>query len=462
MKKKYFGTDGIRGKVNGNVINAEFMFKFSQSVYCSLKYGESQNYSTDIKSIIIGKDTRFSGDMLEKALVSGFTACGANVILVGILPTPAISFLVKELQADLGIMITASHNPAEDNGIKIFDKSGFKICSDVENKIEQMIETDFYSNDSRAIKELKQDSEVYGRTIILEDAQEKYIKHLKLSLPESFNMSGLKILLDCANGAAYKIAPKIFADLGAEVIAIGVSPDGKNINKSCGVMDIEELRKKILEIENQESVIGIAFDGDADRITLVNEKGEIIDGDQIIAILAYHLNRENKLNNNYVVGTEMSNLGLETYLNSIGIKLARAFVGDKNVASKMQEYDSNLGGEQSGHIIIGKNDATCDAIKTALQLLARETRILKKFDPVPQFLENIYLQNTDEIDYKAKLDNYIHNTNEEYNRLYSKNAKILLRKSGTENLIRIMVESADINLAKDIINSIKLEIQEIG
>ena len=445
MQRKYFGTDGIRGRSNIGIITPEIMIKLARATSIACDFiGKNP-------TIVIGKDTRLSGYMLEFALTSGFISMGANIVLVGPIPTPAISMLVRSLRADLGMVISASHNPYYDNGVKFFQSSGYKIPVELENKIEQLMATELsgYATEYDSL----------GRAIRLEDARGRYIEHVKYSFPSTLKLDGVKIVVDCANGAAYDIAPKVFHELGAEVITCAVNPDGFNINHECGVTNLKLLSQKVLE---HKADLGIALDGDADRVMIIDENGNAIDGDQVIASLAYYLSKSSRLKNNVVVATIMSNMGLELYLKTIGISLVRTSVGDKHVVQKMIELDCNLGGEQSGHIIIGANQATGDGIKAALQVLAMYkeadnisiSKLLNKFIPIPQFTQNIHYDykhyGQQVITQKEKIEDIT----KLYKERYGQEARIVLRSSGTEPIIRLMVESDDSSLAKKLLSEI--------
>ena len=352
MIKKYFGTDGIRGKVNGSKINGEMFFKFGLAAGIYFK-----NLRKNKQIAIIAKDTRLSGYTLEPALVSGLASAGMHIYTLGPLPTNGLAMLTKKMRANMGIMITASHNPYHDNGLKLFGPDGLKLSDRIEKKIEKLIDSKITKNLSKPIE--------LGRVKRLEDANENYIKILKSNFPKNFNLKGLKIVLDCANGAGYKAGPNLFKSLGAKVISIGVEPNGLNINDRCGSTYPSKLSKAV---KKHKADIGIALDGDADRIILCDEKGKIIDGDQIIAMLAKRWKKK-KLLKGGVVGTLMSNYGLEQFFKSEKIKFVRAYVGDRYVKEKMKANNFNLGGEQSGHIILGKFATTGDGLLVALEVL---------------------------------------------------------------------------------------------
>ena len=443
MKNKYFGTDGIRGTVNKGNINGEKFFKFGLA---SGTYFKNQKKNTQIA--IIAKDTRLSGYTLEPALVSGLVSGGMNVFTLGPLPTNGLAMLTKSMKANMGIMITASHNPYYDNGLKLFGPDGLKLSDKIEKKIEKLI-------DAKNTNQLT-DSKFLGRVKRLEDGNDRYIKILKSNFPKKFNLKGLKIVLDCANGACYKAAPKLLKDLGAKIKTIGDKPNGININDKCGSTYPSKLKS---EVKKFKANIGIAFDGDADRIIMCDEKGKIIDGDQIIAMLAQRWKYKRILKGG-VVGTLMSNYGLEKFLNQQHIKFYRSKVGDRYVKEKMKILNYNLGGEQSGHIILGKFATTGDGLLVALEVLfslrkgKKASELLNVFKPLPQILENVFVKNKDVIDRK-KCKLAIDNAN----KLMGQRGRILVRKSGTEPKIRIMAESNNKSLIIKCINLIKKSIK---
>jgi phosphoglucosamine mutase len=455
MQLKYFGTDGIRGRSNIGIITPETMIQLAMATVVACKFSEKKAPSK--ATIVIGKDTRLSGYMLEFALTSGLISMGVNVVLVGPIPTPAVSMLVQSLRADLGIMISASHNPYYDNGIKFFNPAGYKISGELENNIEQLMSHDLS-------KYLAHHNNL-GKAKSLADARGRYIEHIKYSFPHTRKLDGIKIVVDCANGAAYDIAPKIFHELGAEVISCAVNPDGFNINDQCGVLDSKMLANMVV---THKANLGISLDGDADRVLIIDENGKSIDGDQIIAALASYLaNIDNGLTNNIIVTTIMSNMGLDLYLKNIGLTLVRTQVGDKHVVQKMRELNCNLGGEQSGHIIIGAEQGTSDGIKVALQILAMYqmagnipiSQLLNKYQSVPQFTSNIHY---DHRHYSKNLvcTDKIGNIEQSYQKIYDQEARIIVRKSGTEPIIRLMVESMNANLAKDILTNIQNAVEQ--
>ena len=443
MTNKYFGTDGIRGTVNQGNITGEKFFKFGLA---SATYFKNQKKTKQIA--IIAKDTRLSGYTLEPALVSGLVSGGMHVFTLGPLPTNGLAMLTKSMKANMGIMITASHNPYYDNGLKLFGPDGLKLSDKIEKKIEKLI-------DAKNTNQLT-DSKLLGRVKRLEDGNDRYIKILKSNFPKKFNLRGLKIVLDCANGACYKAAPKLLRDLGAKLKTIGVKPNGININDKCGSTYPSKLK---FEVKKFKANIGIAFDGDADRIIMCDEKGKIIDGDQIIAMLAQRWKYKRILKGG-VVGTLMSNYGLERFLNQQNIKFYRSKVGDRYVKEKMKILNYNLGGEQSGHIILGKFATTGDGLLVALEVLfslrkgKKASELLNVFKPLPQILENVFVKNKDVIDSK-KCKMAIDNAN----KLMGRNGRLLVRKSGTEPKIRIMAESNNKSLITKCINLIKKSIK---
>ncbi len=444
MKNKYFGTDGIRGTVNQGNITGEKFFKFGLA---SGTYFKNQKKNKQVA--IIAKDTRLSGYTLEPALVSGLVSGGMHVFTLGPLPTNGLAMLTKSMKANMGIMITASHNPYHDNGLKLFGPDGMKLSDKIEKKIEKLIDT----KNTRQLSHPK----FLGRVKRLEDGNERYIKILKTNFPKNFNLKGLKIILDCANGAAYKAAPKLLQELGAKVISIGINPNGLNINENCGSTFPSKIKKAVIKFKAH---VGISFDGDADRIIMCDEKGKIIDGDQIIAMLARRW-KSKKILKGGVVGTLMSNYGLEKFLKSEKIKFFRSKVGDRYVKEKMKKLNFNLGGEQSGHIILGKFATTGDGLLVALEVLfslrkkRKASNLLNVFKPMPQILENVIVKNKNIVD-KRKCKNAL----KVAKKIMGHNGRILLRKSGTEPKIRIMAESNNKNLIVKCIKILKESISE--
>ena len=427
MKNKYFGTDGIRGTVNKGNITGEKFFKFGLA---SGTYFKNQKRTKQIA--VIAKDTRLSGYTLEPALVSGLVSGGMHVFTLGPLPTNGLAMLTKSMKANMGIMITASHNPYYDNGLKLFGPDGMKLSDRIEKKIEKLI-------DAKNTKQLTNPKQL-GRVKRLEDGNDRYIKILKNNFPKDFHLNGTKIVLDCANGAGYKSAPKLLEELGAKVISIGVKPNGLNINDKCGSTYPSKIRSAVKKFKAH---IGISFDGDADRIIMCDENGRIIDGDQIIAMLARRW-KAKKILKGGVVGTLMSNYGLENFLRKEKIKFLRSKVGDRYVKEKMKKLNFNLGGEQSGHIILGKFATTGDGLLVALEVLfslrkgKKASKLLNVFKPLPQILENVIVRNKEIIN-TSNCKNAIRKANV----LMGSKGRILVRKSGTEPKIRIMAESND-------------------
>ena len=425
MAKKYFGTDGIRGQVNSESINGEMFFKFGLAAGTYFK-----NQRKSKQTAIIAKDTRLSGYTLEPALVSGLASAGMHVYTLGPLPTNALAMLTKKKRANMGIMITASHNPYSDNGLKLFGPDGLKLSDKIEKKIEKLI-------DSKIIKNLSIPKDL-GRVKRLENANDEYIKILKNNFPSNFRLKGLKIAIDCANGAGYKCGPKLLKSLGAKIYDVGTSPNGLNINKNCGSTYPNKIRSLV---KRHKVDLGISLDGDADRIILCDEKGKIIDGDQIIAMLASRWKRK-KILKGGVVGTLMSNYGLQKYFKNKKIKFIRSSVGDRYVKEKMRKKKFNLGGEQSGHIILGKFATTGDGLLVALEVLfsmrkgKKASDLLNNFKPTPQVLENITVKDKSILGLpkckKAIL---------KASKLIKNQGRMLVRKSGTESKIRIMGES---------------------
>ncbi len=436
MSKKYFGTDGIRGKVNLEKINGDMFFKFGLAAGTYFK-----NYNKKKQIAIIAKDTRLSGYTLEPALVSGLTSAGMNVLTLGPLPTNGLAMLTRKMKANMGIMITASHNPYYDNGLKLFGPDGLKLSDKIERRIESLIDTKIIHNLSKP--------KFLGRVKRLENGNENYIKILKKNFPKNFSLKGLKIAIDCANGAGYKSAPKLLKSLGAKIFKIGTSPNGLNINYNCGSTHPRKI--KSLTIKHKAD-LGISLDGDADRVILCDEKGKIIDGDKILAALAIRW-KEKKILKGGVVGTLMSNYGLENFFKIRKIKFVRANVGDRYVKDKMQKNSFNLGGEQSGHIILGKFATTGDGLLVALEILfsmrkgKKASQLFNSFIPTPQLLENILVKDKEVINSKK-----CRTAIKKANKIISGHGRMLVRKSGTEPKIRVMAECEDKNLLKKCIN----------
>lgn len=431
---KLFGTDGVRGKAG------EFLTPFL-AMKLAMAFGESIEKKTG--KILVGKDTRRSGYMIENAIVSGLTAIGYNVIQIGPMPTPAIAFLTEDMRCDGGIMISASHNPYYDNGIKFFDSYGNKLS----NKIEEKIEKKYFENSFS----LKTEKEI-GKSKRIDDVIGRYIVHIKSSFPKHLNLNGIRIIVDTANGASYKVAPTIFSELGAEVITINDRPDGFNINENSGALHPEFLAKKVLEYRAD---IGFALDGDADRLVVVDEKGNIVDGDKLLGSLAYYLNTKNKLKNSAIVVTVMSNGALEEFLKKKNIKVYRSKVGDKYVLEVMKEKDLNFGGEQSGHIIFSDYAKTGDGLISALLSIAYMIESKKKASEAFN-LFNLYPQVQDNIIVSSKVPiESIKGSRELLDEITKNGYRHLVRYSGTENKLRLLVEGEDIKKAKEFLNKLK-------
>ena len=444
MNNKYFGTDGIRGTVNQGNITGENFFRFGLA---SATYFKNQKKKKQIA--IIAKDTRLSGYTLEPALVSGLTSGGMHVFTLGPLPTNGLAMLTKLMKANMGIMITASHNPYFDNGLKLFGPDGMKLSDIIEKKIERLV-------DAKNIKQLT-NPKLLGRVKRLEDGNDKYIEILKKNFPNNFNLKGTKIVLDCGNGAGYISAPKLLKKLGAKVFSIGVKPNGFNINEKYGSTYPAKIQ---LAVKKNKADVGISFDGDADRIIMCDENSKIIDGDQIIAMLARRWKLK-KILKGGVIGTLMSNYGLERFLKDEKIKFLRSKVGDRYVKEKMKKFNFNLGGEQSGHIILGKFATTGDGLMVALEVLfslrkgKKASELFNIFKPLPQVLENIVVKDKSIVDKPA-----CKNAIKKANNIMNGYGKLLIRKSGTEPKIRIMAESYDKNLILKCIKIIKNSIKK--
>ena len=439
MSKRYFGTDGIRGTVNQNKINGDMFFKFGLAAGT---YFRNQKKKKQIA--IIAKDTRLSGYTLEPALVSGLASAGMHIYTLGPLPTNGLAMLTKKMNANLGIMITASHNPYFDNGLKLFGPDGLKLSDKIEKKIEKLIDT--------KISKHLTDPSILGRVKRLEDANEDYIKILKSNFPKNFSLKGIKIAIDCANGAGYKSGPEIFKSLGAKVFDVGTSPNGLNINANCG----STFPNKIKSFSIKKKVdLGISLDGDADRIIICDEKGKLVDGDQIIAMIAMRW-KQKKILKGGVVGTLMSNYGLEKLFKEKKIKFFRSDVGDRYVKEAMKKNKCNLGGEQSGHIILGNFATTGDGILVALEVLysmrkgKKASELFKNFTQIPQKLFNIYVKDKSILNSQRCKQSIIN-----AKKLLKNKGRILVRPSGTEPKIRIMCESTDKKLMMKCINLVK-------
>ena len=443
MAKKYFGTDGIRGAINSKYINGDMFFKFGLA---SGTYFKSQKKRKQIA--IIAKDTRLSGYTLEPALVSGLTSAGMHVYTLGPLPTNGLAMLTKAMKANMGIMITASHNPHYDNGLKLFGPDGMKLSDKIETKIENLIDKKITKNLSIPEK--------LGRVKRLESGTDEYLKILKKNFPQKFNLRGLRIVIDCANGAGYKAGPELLSSLGAKVIAIGVNPNGMNINRNCGSTYPNKIKSAV---KKYKAHLGISLDGDADRIIMTDELGNIIDGDQIIAAISKRW-KEKKMLRGGVIGTLMSNYGLEKFFKSEKIKFLRANVGDRYVKEKMKKNNFNLGGEQSGHIILGKYATTGDGLLVALEVLfairkgRKASYFFNRFKKIPQVLKNIVVK-----DKSIIKDTEVKKSLKIAEKLMKGHGRILVRVSGTESKIRVMVESENTKLLSRCMNIILKKIK---
>src|SRR5882672_6098100 len=438
MVSKYFGTDGIRGRAN-RAITAELALKVGQAAGVVFRNGEHRH------RVLVGKDTRLSGYMIETALVAGFTSVGMDVLLTGPIPTPAVAMLSRSMRADLGVMISASHNPFDDNGIKLFGPDGYKLSDEIEGKIESLVDSDL-------TKKLAKGADL-GRARRIDGVHDRYIEFAKRTLPRAMSLDGLRIVADCANGAAYRVVPEALWELGAEVISVGVEPDGFNINRDCGSTAPEELCRKVREMRAD---IGIALDGDADRVLIVDERGHIVDGDQLLAVIAQSFKEDGRLAKPGVVATVMSNLGLERYLGGIGLSLERTPVVDRYVLEHMREHGFNVGGEQSGHIIMSDFTTTGDGFVAALQVLAvvkkqdqPVSKVCHRFDPLPQVLKNVRYKSGKPLE-NAKVRTAIKQAQAKLNG----QGRLVVRPSGTEPVIRVMVEGDDKGLVEEVVDGI--------
>ncbi len=447
MARKYFGTDGIRGLANGPMLTPELALKVGMAAGLTFHNGGHRH------RVVIGKDTRRSGYMLEAALQAGFTSVGMDVFLLGPMPTPAVAMLTRSLRADLGVMISASHNPYEDNGIKFFRSDGYKLPDSQEEEIEKLIDADLSPR-------LSQGRDV-GRARRIEEALTRYIEFAKGTLPRNMDFNGLRVVVDCANGAAYKTAPEALWELGAEVFKIGVEPDGFNINDQCGSTAPQAVADKVRELRAD---IGIALDGDADRVIIINEKGDIVDGDQLLAVIAQSWSERGLLSGGGIAATIMSNMGLERYLKSIGLDLFRTKVGDRYVIEAMRAKGFNVGGEQSGHIIISDFARTGDGLVAALQILAvvrKQNRpvseVTSRFEKVPQLLQNVRFKSGKPLENKS-----VKQAISEAEKRLGDVGRLVIRESGTEPLIRIMAEGDDAALVASVVHDISSLIETIA
>ncbi|MBM3468626.1 MAG: phosphoglucosamine mutase [Alphaproteobacteria bacterium] len=447
QNRQFFGTDGVRGQANIWPMTPDLIMKLAMATALKFTRGDHRH------SVVIGKDTRQSGYMVESALTAGFVSMGMDVILLGPLPTPAVAMLTRSLRADLGVMISASHNPYMDNGIKFFGPDGFKLSDHEEQEIEALILQHDKSSECTKTLPLAH-STMLGKAHRLDDATGRYIEFAKATFPRGMRLDGLKIAIDCAHGAAYKVAPKILWELGADIIPIGVSPDGSNINASCGATSLTALQETVL---THKADLGIALDGDADRLIVVDEKGSIIDGDQLLALIATSWSDDGDLHGGGVVATHMSNLGLERYLETKNLKLIRTAIGDRYVLEAMRTHGCNVGGEQSGHIILRDYTTTGDGIIAALQTLnvlvqkqLKTSQIGKIFEPVPQILTSIRTSS-----FSLLHDKHIQNAIQEAEHCLSTDrGRLLIRRSGTEPLIRIMAQGDNEETLKRLVQHI--------
>ncbi|HWE79363.1 MAG TPA: phosphoglucosamine mutase [Pseudolabrys sp.] len=438
MVRRYFGTDGIRGRAN-RVITPELALKVGQAAGLIFRNGDHRH------RVLIGKDTRLSGYMIENALVAGFSSVGMDVLLTGPMPTPGVAMLAHTMRADLGVMISASHNPFDDNGIKIFGPDGYKLSDEVELKIEALLDADL-SKQLAAGKDL-------GRARRIDGVQDRYIEFAKRTLPRGITFEDLRVVIDCANGAAYKVAPGALWELGAEVIPIGVDPDGFNINKDCGSTDLDALTRKVREMRAD---IGIALDGDADRVLIVDERGHVVDGDQLLAVIAESWKEDGRLQNPGVVSTVMSNLGFERHLATQGLDLVRTPVGDRYVIEQMRARGYNIGGEPSGHIILSDYATTGDGFVAALQVLAVVMRknkpvseVCHRFEALPQVLKNVRFKSGKPLE-NANVRSAIASAESRLGR----GGRLLVRPSGTESVIRVMGEGDDKALVEAVVDDV--------
>ncbi|WP_370318554.1 phosphoglucosamine mutase [Oricola sp.] len=438
MKRKYFGTDGIRGTANAHPMTPEVAMKVGMAVGVTFRRGAHRN------RVVIGKDTRLSGYMLENAMVAGFTAAGMDVFLLGPVPTPAVAMLTRSLRADIGVMISASHNPFHDNGIKLFGPDGYKLSDEKELELERLLGQDLSRKLAKPDK--------IGRAKRVDGDLYRYIEFAKRTFPKEMTLSGMRIVVDCANGAAYKAAPAALWELGAEVVTINNEPDGFNINMECGSTNPAALSRKVDEVRAD---IGIAMDGDADRMLIVDEKGKVVDGDQLMAMIAEEWHARGRLTGGGIVATVMSNLGLERFLDDKGLGLARTKVGDRYVVEHMRENGYNIGGEQSGHIVLSDYSTTGDGLISALQVLAciraadrPASEVCKKFEPVPQILKNVRFAGGTPLEDKS-VQSAI-----DAGRDRLGDGRLVIRPSGTEPVIRVMAEGDDRVLVEQVVDDI--------
>ena len=438
MTRRYFGTDGIRGKANTHPMTPDIAMRVGKAVGLHYRNGHRQR-------VVIGKDTRLSSYMIENALTAGFLSVGVDVFLLGPVPTPGVAMLTRSLRADYGVMISASHNPFEDNGIKLFGPDGFKLSDDAETEIEKLIDADVSARLAGAAD--------LGRAKRIDGALERYVEAAKRTLPRQMSFEGLRVVVDCANGAGYKAAPMALGELGAEVISLGVEPNGLNINREVGSTSPDALARKVHEVRAD---LGIALDGDADRVVLIDEKGRVIDGDQLMAVVAAYWSDEQRLAGNGIVATVMSNLGLERFLAGRGLSLARTPVGDRYVSEHMRQHGFNVGGEQSGHIILSDFTTTGDGLIAALQVLAvvkREGRaaseVCHRFDPVPQIMKNFRYKGGQPLE-----NDNVRRVIEDAEARLGGAGRLVIRPSGTEPVIRVMGEGDNADLVAAVVDDI--------
>ena len=445
--RKLFGTDGVRGRANGDKLTADLALRLGAAAG---RYFRRDGSDGSVHRVVIGKDTRLSGYMFENALTAGLTSTGMNVLLLGPVPTPAVGLLTPSMRADLGIMISASHNPSEDNGIKFFGPDGFKLSDEAEAEIERLVEEGVAPAQAQNI----------GRAKRIDDGRFRYQERVKSTLPQGLRLDGLKVVVDCANGAAHRAAPEVLWELGAEVIAIGVSPDGHNINRGCGSTDTARAAEAVVA---HGADVGICLDGDADRVMILDETGAVADGDQIMALFATSWAEAGRLNGGTLVATVMSNLGLENHLKSRGLRLERTAVGDRYVVEAMRAGGYNLGGEQSGHIVMTDHATTGDGLMAGLQFLAEmrtrdapASRLARQFEPVPQLLQNVRYSDGQTPLEAASVQSAI----AEAEAALNGSGRLLIRKSGTEPLVRVMAECDDEARLRQVVASVVAAVEE--
>ena len=446
MTRKYFGTDGIRGTANKGPVTPGTVLRLALAAGELFRRGDYRH------RVVIGKDTRLSGYMLEPALTSGFTAMGMDVMLVGPMPTPAVAMLTRSLRADIGVMISASHNPYQDNGLKLFGPDGYKLSDAQEEEIESLMDTEGLElAEGRAL----------GRATRLEDAPGRYIEFVKQTFPKRLRLDGLKIVVDCAHGAAYRVAPTVFHELGAEVVPVATQPDGTNINRNCGATSPDAMSQQVV---THGADLGIALDGDADRLIIADEQGYILNGDQVMALIASSWQKTARLRGGGVVATVMSNLSFERFLDGLGLDLVRTAVGDRNVVDYMRTHDHNVGGEQSGHIILNDFSTTGDGLIAALQVLAAVidqdrpiSEVCRLFEPLPQVLRNVRFNGGKPLDAPTVLEAI-----SDGEARMAKVGRVLIRPSGTEPLIRVMAEGDDGALVDEVVGDIVEAIERVA